>query len=293
MWCTISHVSILPPITKRKHKTYGQAGLSSILGHLAELFVAPTDLMAPSSSSSSLINKLLAGEMERFRESVDSIIGSLSTVHLAYWHIRLLMKRHSPSSEPVDLLGPAEIIARILNSDSVPLTPLSHHFAALAAQTLVELVDIPDCRDAAWQGIRELQDALNLSHYPRGDETRAGWLATIRELLASKSQQQKQQQPPGASSGGERSSAVPNQGSLQHLADLAVGESENGVSGLASSTSAHAGAGGGAETGQQEGPPPQKSPTSVPEADSSDFAGLTRMGYLTALSAGGVVENGK
>ncbi|KAI9870625.1 MAG: Glucose-responsive transcription factor [Pleopsidium flavum] len=227
------------------------ARLSCIVGHLAELFVAPEDLMASSSSSAPLIGKLLSGEMERFRESVDSVIGSLSLVHLSYWHIRLLMKRHTPGSEPTDLLGPAQIMASILNNNATPITPLTHHFAALAALTLVELADLADVKDGAWQGIKELQEALEKRRgglSTRSEDASGGWVAAIRDILATKTQQ-----PP--SGGG----SVPNQGSLQHLADLAVGESENGASGLPAQ--------GNAEK-QSDGP---------------NFTAVTKIGYLTAL----------
>jgi len=224
---------------------------------LAELFVAPEDLMAPSSSSAPLIGKLLSGEMERFRESVDSVIGSLSLVHLSYWHIRLLMKRHTPGSEPTDLLGPAQIMASILNNTTTPITPLTHHFASLTALTLVELAELPDVKDGAWQGIKELQEALEKRRgglSTRSEDAAGSWVAAIRDLLTTKAQQPR-------SGGG----SVPNQGSLQHLADLAVGESENGAPGLPAQ--------GNAEK-HSEGP---------------EFTALTKMGYLTAL----VQENGR
>lgn len=209
--------------------------------------------MATSSSSAPLIGKLLSGEIDRFRESVDPIIGSLTLIHLSCWHIRLLMKRHTPGSEPTDLLGPAQIIASILNNNSTPLTPLTHHFAALAALTLVELADVPDVKDSAWQGIKELQEALDKRRgipATRTDDIAGSWVTAIRDLLATKTSQ------PAPSGGG---SSVPNQGSLQHLADLAVGESENGA------------------------PKPAAQASAEKNGDGADFTALTRMGYLSAL----------
>ncbi|MCJ1364994.1 Glucose-responsive transcription factor [Acarospora aff. strigata] len=302
--------------------TFHLIRLSCIVGHLAELFVAPEDLMSPPSTSAPLISRLLAGEMERFRESVDSILASLPLVHLAYWHIRLLMKCHTPGSEPIDLLGPAEIIARILNSNSnnTSFTPLTHHFAALAALTLAELVDISDVRDVACLAIKELQDALdkrrpglpnpstsrNNNGNNNDDSTTTtttttaavGWVGAVRDLLASKTQhqqkqqqqqQQQQQQPPASSGGTATANSVPNQGSLQHLADLAVGESENGAGG---------GGGGGAPAlsaqTAQAGMCAEKG-SDAPLPPLAEFTALTRGGYLMALGQGQGqgLENGR
>src|SRR5579862_5996614 len=136
-------------------------GLSCIIGHLAAVFISTEDVMAPNSSSAPLVGKLLNGEVDRFRESVDSTIHSLNLVHLSYWHVKLLLKRHTAASEPHDLLGPAQHLASILNSPNTPITPLNHHFAALAALTLVELADIPETKEGAWKGIQDLHEALD------------------------------------------------------------------------------------------------------------------------------------
>jgi len=281
------------PIPSPTKLTFYSPGLSCIVGHLAELFVAPEDLMAPSSRSGPLISKLIAGEMERFRESVDAVLGSLHVVHLAYWHIRLLLKRHTPGAEPIDLLGPAEIIARILNSSNAPFTPLTHHFAALAALTLCEVADVPDVRDVARQGIKELQDALDQRRATRAEDgptpaaatlPATGWVATIRDLLANKTPQP-QQQPSSSSTttgGNGTSSSVPNQGSLQHLADLAVG-------GLDSENAAPPASAQGVATGSG-------TVDNAPDAASPrlDFTALTRVGYLAALTGLGTgMENGR
>lgn len=286
------------PIPSPTKLTFYSPGLSCIVGHLAELFVAPEDLMAPTSPSGPLISKLIAGEMERFRESVDAILGSLHVVHLAYWHIRLLLKRHTPGAEPIDLLGPAEIIARILNSSNAPFTPLTHHFAALAALTLCEVADVPDVRDVARQGIKELQDALDQRRAPRAEDNATavgpvanatGWVATIRDLLTNKNPQpqQAQQQPSSSSTttgGNGTTSSVPNQGSLQHLADLAVGGlgGENAAPSVSAQLAAT-----GTGTGTVDNAPDAASPR-------LDFTALTRVGYLAAaMGIGAGMENGR
>ncbi|KZF21047.1 hypothetical protein L228DRAFT_248804 [Xylona heveae TC161] len=192
--------------------TFHLTRLSCIIGHLAEIFVAAEETLAPSSSSAPLIGKLLNGEIERFRESIDPVIGSLNLVNLCYWHVRLLMKRHSPTSEPLDLLAPAERMAAILNSNTTTITPLNHHFAALATLTLVQLADIPETSRGAWKGIEDLHEALDKRRGFSAREDSTGWDSAIRDLILKKKHQKQ--------TGG--SGPLANHAGLQHLADLAV-----------------------------------------------------------------------
>ena len=215
--------------------------------------------MAPNSSSPPLVGKLLNGEIDRFRESIDSTIHSLNLVDLSYWHVKLLLKRHTATSEPYDLLGPAQHLVAILNSPSTPITPLNHHFAALAALTLVELVDMPETREGAWKGIQDLHEALDKRRGFSVREDGIGWDGAIRDLIVKK---QQQQQSGGSGSG--------SHGGLQHLADLAVGE-RGPPAGPSSSTG----------TGSQGTLPTAERAPSSPTA--FDPTLLTRYGYLTVL----------
>ncbi|KAI9818788.1 MAG: Glucose-responsive transcription factor [Pycnora praestabilis] len=235
------------------------ARLSCIIGHLAEIFVAGNDVMAPGSSSGPLIGKLLNGEIERFRESIDSVIGSLNLVYLSYFHVKLLMTRHTPTSEPHDLLGPAQRMASILNSAATPITPLNHHFAALAALTLVELADISETKEGAWKGLANLREAFDNRRGFATQEDSVGWDSAVRDLIVKKQHQ--------AQSGGS-GPLLGNHGGLQHLADLAVGERGSGTT---SNTNTIGG----------PGPPP---PTNMEkQAAVFDPTRLTRYGYLTVL----------
>ncbi|KAH9818959.1 GAL4-like Zn(II)2Cys6 (or C6 zinc) binuclear cluster DNA-binding domain [Teratosphaeria destructans] len=136
--------------------TYHLARLSFIIGHLAAILTTTktpsTDVMAPSNPASSLLGLTLAGEIDRFRESVESVWGSLNLVHLSYHHCHLLIKRLNPQTEPTELVGHAVKVATVLNSRLTPVTPLNHHFGALAAMTLCEL-----CDSEGWDGaVREM-----------------------------------------------------------------------------------------------------------------------------------------
>jgi hypothetical protein len=224
------------------------------------VFVSVDDVMAPNRSSAPLVGKVLNGEIDRFRESIDSTIGSLNLVHLSYWHVKLLLKRHTPASEPYDLLGPAQRMASILNSPSASTTPLNHHFAALAALTLVELADMPETKDGAWKGIQDLHEALDKRRGFSVREDGVGWDSAIRDLILKKRQQQ-QSGGSGPLSG--------SHGGLQHLADLAVGE-------RGSATVVPSGGG----PGSQSGPPAERVPPSPAVFDPTV---LTRYGYLTVL----------
>lgn len=170
--------------------TYHLARLSFIIGHLAAILTTTktpeTNVMAPSNPASALLGLTLAGEIDRFRESVESVWGSLNLVHLCYHHSHLLIKRLSPTTEPTELLGHAVKVATVLNQRQTPITPLNHHFAALAAMTLCELVDIEKTRAEALRGLEQISEALGLGRGLAGHEKSAGWDSAIRELVAAK-----------------------------------------------------------------------------------------------------------
>lgn len=208
------------------------------------VFTASEDVMAPSSSAS-IVGLIIQGEIDRFRESVEYAIRSSSLVHLSYWHVRLLIQRLQPNSEPNQLLQPAQKMAAMLNSSTTAITPLNHHFAALAALTLVELADLAETRDGAIKGINDIHEALGLQRGLLAHEESNGWDSAIRDLLVKKKQQLQ--------------SGVPGpMMALQHLANAAMGE-QPGTPGAGGSTTTAAGV-------------PRYDPTL-----------LTRHGYLTLL----------
>ncbi|KEQ60236.1 uncharacterized protein M437DRAFT_54913 [Aureobasidium melanogenum CBS 110374] len=170
--------------------TYHLARLSFIIGHLAAILTTTktpeTNVMAPSNPASSLLGLTLAGEIDRFRESVESVWGSLNLVHLSYHHCHLLIKRLNPTTEPTELIGHAVKVATVLNMRQTPITPLNHHFAALAAMTLCELVDIEKTRAEAIRGLEHISEALGFGRGLAGHEKSTGWDSAIRDLIVQK-----------------------------------------------------------------------------------------------------------
>lgn len=239
--------------------TYHLARLSFIIGHLASILTTTktpeTNVMAPSNPASALLGLTLAGEIDRFRESVESVWGTLNLVHLCYHHCHLLIKRLNPTTEPTEMIGHAVKVATVLNQRQTPITPLNHHFAALSAMTLCELVDIPKTRAEATKGIEQISEALGLGRGFAGHEQSTGWDSAIRELvLLKKAKLQEDREK-----------------------EAAGGVGEDGV----------AQGGGSGSTTAAEG---NVSATSVVGGDGRrgkfDPTMLTRYGYLTALGQG-------
>ncbi|KAI9790970.1 MAG: Glucose-responsive transcription factor [Peltula sp. TS41687] len=249
---------------------YHLARVSCIIGHISEVYVAVDDVMSPPGPV--LTSKLLRGEVERFRESVDTIIGPLGMIQMAYLHATVLVKHITPKLEPADLLGPSRHMANILSLPGTPMSPLHHHFAALTAETLVSLVDIPETKEGALLGLQTLLEAIERWGGPLAPhEEMTGWDAAIHDLIVKKQQQQQsnhhhQQQPDQAPNG-----KTENQGSLQHLADLAVGVGETGHKSASSSSLTNG-----------NGNISERTPNGTP-SHSSDAMALMRNGYLTML----------
>ncbi|KAK5163891.1 Glucose-responsive transcription factor [Saxophila tyrrhenica] len=170
--------------------TYHLARLSFIVGHLAAILTTTkrpsTDVMAPTNPASALLGLTLAGEIDRFRESVESVWGSLNLVHLSYHHCHLLIKRLNPTTEPVEMVEHAVKVATVLNSRMTPVTPLNHHFGALAAMTLCELCDVPKTRAEALRGLDQLSEALGEGRGLAGKTESEGWDGAVRELVNRK-----------------------------------------------------------------------------------------------------------
>ena len=179
--------------------------LSCILGHLAEAFTTADEVVS-STTLNPYISRLLRGELERFRESIEVVWGSHSLLHVAYYHVKLLTLRHNSSSEPRQLLEPALRMVTMLDHSSMPITPLNHHFAALALITLVDLADIEETHQEAWRGIQQLSEALRQRRGLATREDSVGWDSAIKDLISKRA----------------------GDGNLQHLAELAIADRSPG-----------------------------------------------------------------
>ena len=194
----------------------------------------------------------MKGELERFRETVEPLWverSSFSLIELAYYHVKLLCRRHAFNTGPHQLLGPAVRIADILSSVQTPVTPLSHHFAALVLSTLLELTELEETKQEACICIEKLIDSLENRQNPPTllDD---GWDKAIKDLIDRRRQLR---YLTGCDDGSEM---PPGHGSLQHLAELAVGD---------------------------RSPPTSTSGTTYPTLPHFDMARLRRHGYLGSL----------
>ena len=242
--------------------TNGHQGLSLILGHLSEIFFSPTTLTIPITVTGTLISRLLTGELERFRESVDTILALQPILNLAYWHVKLLHKRHNPTSvsEVKDIAVVAKTITSILGSNENLVTPLMFHFVGLLTITLVELIEIRDTKEDAKGGLQDVHLAIEQNQIfppPTRDGDYVGWESVILDKVR-KGLHNAQHRQSGTD-------AIIDRGGLQHLADLAVGETEDGAS--------------KAERVEDDAPIERNE-----QSDGVDWTALTRAGYLNVLS---------
>ena len=140
---------------------------------------------------------------------MESVWGSLNLVHLSYHHCHLLIKRLNPLTEPSELVGHAVKVATVLNSRLTPVTPLNHHFGALAAMTLCELCDVSKTRVEAIKGLDQMIECLGEGRGLAGKLESEGWDGAVRDLVKRKKEKMLQ------SSEG-----------LHNLADAAVGSDD-------------------------------------------------------------------
>lgn len=212
--------------------TYHLARLSYILGHLSAVLQQPPSLMSRESAAAPIITTTILGELDRFRESVESVLlGAPNLVHLTYWHVRLMVLRLNSSTTTQELLAPATRMATILNSSYTMITPLNHHFAALAAMTLVELADFEETREGAKKGIADMIEAIGTKRGLQSRENSTGWDGAIRELVVKRQ---------GRIEGRvfhSRDDDSESRENLRHLADAAVGESSNTMDGFSATAS--------------------------------------------------------
>ena len=236
------------------------------------LLQQPASLLSPSSSVAPIITSFSLGEVDRFRESVGNILlGAPNVIHLAFWHVQLMVLRLTSSAQPHELLQPATSIAKTLNSSYTIVTPLNHHFAALAAVTLGELRAYDEMRLGAEQGIEDLFTALVSKRGLMSREDSAGWDSVIRDLVTKNRSQRGKQAPSGESA--DRDTA-----GLQHLADAAISGNNNAASGRPTTPKTP-----GQSSGAASATSPVRSGQHQENGSTYDPTVKMRSGYLSAL----------
>lgn len=201
--------------------TFALARLCKVIGGLPEYHrtlsdapPAPNDILAlydPNSVITKFTKKSVLGRLETFSETLPADPHLL--ILLTYFHVRLLIVRFTPGSEPGEILHDASAIVTHLQRLSTLITSPNHHFAALAALTLGELAEKDDFREEALRNLGELEGVLSRNKI-EGD---LAWDVSIREYVSKK------RSSVNESNGG--SSTM-----LEHLAEAAVGERRDSAS---------------------------------------------------------------
>lgn len=224
--------------------SYQLARLSVILGHLAEAALVPSDLSYVTTPPFKIICTLLRGELERWRESLPQnffLLGSAQLVHICYSHLRILIELQLPEAEPLELLSTAAHIVADLTSNAALISPLPYQCAALAALTLIDLMDIESTKQEAE---KSLQALLQIRIVP------SSWDEAIRDFITKRL--------------APSSEALTASQGLQHLAELATAETEEGRAEK--------------DEGQVSRPPPQNHP---------QLRSAVRSGYLSYILGNG------
>lgn len=196
---------------------YWLVKISLALGHIAEAAVAPSDLVP--ASAYPFICKAVRSELDTLMEHVREKWDGGDRLDAAFYHVRLLMYQMMDGRNVSchnEILETALKILQILDSRTRPTTPLDHHFYALAIFELLKLLEIHEIRDAAWNAVTQLLDSMSSKRAGREDgraweKALVDLVARRREALATRGLD--------TARGSIRGSL-----SLQHLAELAVGE---------------------------------------------------------------------
>ncbi|EGC49250.1 C6 finger domain-containing protein [Histoplasma capsulatum var. duboisii H88] len=317
---------------------------STLLTEIHDLLFDITPYTLSNYGASRALKRNMYGQLSRIRDveqlHLDDNTDNMNAARmeelspLMFWFITLLLKRHLFTYTPSEILYPAEVIIDLLHKQSqaqtsetaaattqiltTHSTPFHLHFFSLAVLTLLEITDLPDLANDAWESLekalqiishREKYSATagefeNLFSTPRWDACIHGFIQA--KLAKGRPQQSGPQVGATSDSGGAAGpgSAAPpivgptEQRSLQHLADLAVGAGSAGGSGNAPSppgTSAGNGPGEEKEANTRTAAGPsemadglQQQPSSVePQRPAVfiDFTRLTKKGYLNVLAA--------
>lgn len=187
------------------------AGLEVILGETCYYFTRLSKLL---NRISFVISNLPAGVatadvpmaailtdyVENYREDLPAHMDAAAfpLIHLAYWHVKLLVTLLTPGSTATETLWPTKEVTQLLLATPHLRSPLVNHYVSLAAMSITTLARSERTRDEALALARDVVDG-------GGDH----W-AGVRDRLAEVLRPTSSSDAAAASHG------------LQHLADLAT-----------------------------------------------------------------------
>ncbi|KAK2761742.1 Glucose-responsive transcription factor [Arachnomyces sp. PD_36] len=305
--------------TSEDRKAFGLVALqvarySTVMAEVSELLLDAEDFARSQKGISRSIRRNMYGQLnrisdvERLQLEGDSGVNNVFLENLSpliHWFITLLLKRHLFTHTPSEVLQSAEVLVEILHKQSFSATPFSSpfhlHAQALSAVTLLEITDIPDLSNNAWESLDKLSQIIERRDQYASSSgefenifATPGWNATIHQWIENKRANFRSNPPKQQGQNGTASNAVGNSGlpivgpteqrSLEHLADLAVGAggAANASSPPPGSSGNAAGedkeAGGGTTEGPTATSPKQQTRVTV------DFTRLTKKGYLNVLA---------
>ncbi|KUJ23072.1 uncharacterized protein LY89DRAFT_166528 [Mollisia scopiformis] len=191
-------------------------GMSLVLEHTSRV-LSPRPDLPPMNFNPPVYGSILRGELERLRESFS---GSLfpptqaPVLHICFWHMRILIELTLEESTPTAMADAVLNLVTQLNRHVGVFSPLIHYCLALAALTLIELLEYEETRNDAELALKSL---LNTR------VAYSSWDTPVREMITNRLQRPSSASLGMSSSAAESSkhAAVASQ-SLQRLADLAT-----------------------------------------------------------------------
>ncbi|CAG8953457.1 hypothetical protein HYFRA_00010207 [Hymenoscyphus fraxineus] len=156
---------------------YHLARLSIILGHISMAHVTTKDIPPLGVPVIQLLEDVLRGEVERWRETLPASLSSSPLVLMCYWHVRIYLELRNAWPDPSELLMAAKHITSCVGQSSFLNRPLVYYPASLAALVLVDLT-------AFEEGTREVAEEA-LDSLPAGSVPSA-FEGTLREMRNSK-----------------------------------------------------------------------------------------------------------
>ncbi|KAG9228822.1 hypothetical protein BJ875DRAFT_489498 [Amylocarpus encephaloides] len=192
---------------------YHVARLSVILGHFVIASLAAEDLPQLASRPVQIVDTLLRGELERWRETLPTPLSNPSNVILmCYWHVRMLLELRLTEPDASELLTIASSISNLASQNPDLSTPLTYHTTGLSALVLVHLTSVEKTKDMAGGAILALLDSRLV---PPGSDN------IIREMTNKKKHLSNQTSGSTATIDLESQAMTANLG-LRRLADIAT-----------------------------------------------------------------------